>query len=149
MLALMLFFRDKSSSATPSEPRSPSDQRDAKQLPPPPPEGDPPPYPLASSSRPVRVNFLHLAQNNSTIDGSWTVDPLLEIPPALMPSQPADEKPTIIPNLYLQNNHKSVIARLHLVSEQLCRSHIVVHTKHKDAIVTIVCTPRDLRAFNR
>ncbi|KIO31842.1 hypothetical protein M407DRAFT_19113 [Tulasnella calospora MUT 4182] len=131
----MLFFKDRDSFGTSSEPESPIIQ---KELPPSPiPESDPPPYPIPSSSGPVRVNFLHLEEGKRTINDSWTVDPLLSIPPALMPPPP-DDKTGDIPNLFLKNTHKPIIARLHLVSERPCRSRIVVRAQHKDATVTVV-----------
>lgn len=131
----MLFFKDRDSTSTTSEPESPIS---AKELPSPPiPESDPPPYPIPSSSRPVRVNFLHLQQSNRIIDDSWTVDPSLSIPPALMPS-PSDDKNDGLANLFLKNTHKPITARLHLVSERQCRSRIIVRAQHKDATVTII-----------
>lgn len=149
MLALMLFFKDRESLGMPSEAESPVIR---KELPPAPipesdpmPESDPPPYPIPSSSGPVRVNFLHLEQDKRPIEDSWTVDPLLSIPPALMPP-PSDDKTEETANLSLRNTHKPIIARLHLVSDRPCKSRIVVRAKHKDATVTIVsaCTTVNL-----
>ncbi|KAG9012951.1 hypothetical protein FRB90_006387 [Tulasnella sp. 427] len=141
MLALMLFFKNKEpsvSSMSSVEPAQPQSPIDPKQLPPTPiPESDPPPYPLPSTSRPARVNFLHIGQVNRAIDDSWTVDPLLRIPPALMPSKSTEDK-SELPNLYLKNTHYPIVARLYLVSERPCRSRIVIHARHKDATVTIV-----------
>lgn len=137
----MLFFKDRESLGMPSEAESPVIR---KELPPAPipesdpmPESDPPPYPIPSSSGPVRVNFLHLEQDKRPIEDSWTVDPLLSIPPALMPP-PSDDKTEETANLSLRNTHKPIIARLHLVSDRPCKSRIVVRAKHKDATVTIV-----------
>ncbi|KAG8864075.1 hypothetical protein FRB96_006948 [Tulasnella sp. 330] len=83
----------------------------------------------------IRVNFLHIREKWTPIDGAWTVDPNVHVPPGLL----AEVKPKKrMHNLNLCSHHRQVRALLTLASEAPTKSHLVAKSSHGSVIVDIV-----------
>ncbi|KIO21615.1 hypothetical protein M407DRAFT_28823 [Tulasnella calospora MUT 4182] len=95
---------------------------------------NPPPYSIAGPSSPpptsspsARVNHLYLNKNTDSVNGSYTVDMDLVVPPQLLPSVADGEA---LDNLKLVSYYGGVTADVVLVSQGKKRASLVAECKH-------------------
>ncbi|KAG8897781.1 hypothetical protein FRB99_007926, partial [Tulasnella sp. 403] len=93
--------------------------------------------PEASGSRPPRLNLVYIQEKHSPVEGEWTIDPNVAVPPALMPVISSGEA---IYNARLVSEHRPVTAKLNLISDAPCTCRILAQSKHK--LVTVVILQR-------
>lgn len=108
------------------------------------PDHEPPPYSTTPSINPGqddaepearRVNRVYLDENHSSVKGSWTIDPNVQLPPSLQVPAPKGEEGT---NFYVSSKHGNVTPSLRLISDQPTTSTLHARSEHGNLTVKIV-----------
>lgn len=81
----------------------------------------PPPYTSTLTPQepvalePLRTNRIYVKDQNNSVKGSWTIDPDVKVPEALLAPIPDGETRE---NLYLRSHNGSVVAKIRLISDE-------------------------------
>ncbi|KAF8957386.1 hypothetical protein BDZ97DRAFT_1846538 [Flammula alnicola] len=130
---------------------------DAKSLPQVPIDDPPPGYTpqevqiatASTTNQPISVpdikpsNFIHLSRPNSSVKGTWLIEPTLNIPSAFLPPLPSGETDETRKNIFLESRNGSVDADIFVVptsTEALARikhhKRVYIHTTSRNGSVT-------------
>jgi len=88
-------------------------------------------------------NFVSVSKKNSSIKGTWLLDPMLSIPSELLPPLPEGESESTRKNLSLQTKDGSINANIFVLAEELQKTEnkmnlrTIIDTSTEDGDVTI------------